>query len=90
MKQSYHKRYKVLGFPLPAKGKHWKVKNSRSVEYREKMSEWARQPKVSKMLSLNAKKQWENSDYKEFMASRFINFYNSNEDYRKRNNKLLN
>ena len=38
MKQSYHKRYKVLGFPLPAKGKHWKVKNSRSVEYREKMS----------------------------------------------------
>ncbi len=41
-------------------------------------------------LSVRAKKQWDSRAYKEFMASKFLEFYNSNEEYRKRNNALLN
>ena len=59
-------------------------------EYRKKMSEWANQPKVNKMLSKRAKKQWENLDYKEFMAKKFKDFYNTNENYQRENNERLN
>ncbi len=60
-----------------------------TVEYREKMRQWANQPKIKLKLSQNAKKQWENKDYKDFMRNKFIEFYNSNEEYRKFNNELL-
>ena len=59
-------------------------------EYREKIREWAEQPEVREMLSKNANKQWQNQEYKDFMAKKFIEFYNSNEDYKMRNNELLN
>ena len=59
-------------------------------EYREKIREWAEQPEVREMLSKNANKQWQNQEYKDFMAKKFIEVYNSNEDYKMRNNKLLN
>ena len=46
-------------------------------------------PKMRKMLSERAKKQWENKEYKEFMTKKFLEFYNSNPEYRKENNKKL-
>ncbi len=62
----------------------------KNLDYRRKMSEWAKQPEVSKMLSERSKKLWENPEYKEFMIRKFMEFYESNEEYRKRNNLLLN
>jgi len=59
-------------------------------EYRAKMSNWAKQPEVNKMLSERAKEQWKDEDYKEFMGEKFFEFYNSNEDYRNKNNEQLN
>jgi len=62
----------------------------KSDEYRRKMSDWANQPEVNKMLSERAQKQWEDEEYKEYMTQKFIEFYNSNEAYRQENNIRLN
>ena len=53
--------------------------------------ERARQKTLEKrdLFSENAKKQWENLEYKALMTKTFLEFYNSNEEYRKNNNKLL-
>ncbi len=59
-------------------------------EYRERIKQWANQPEIKLALSQNAKEQWQDADYKEFMKNKFIEFYNSNEEYRKYNNELLN
>ncbi|MFH1331726.1 MAG: ATP-binding protein, partial [archaeon] len=59
-------------------------------EYRKKISEWARQPKIKAMLSDRAKRQWENEEYKKFMIKKFLDFYNSNKVYRDKVNKKLN
>ena len=59
-------------------------------EYREKMSNWAKIPEVNEMLSKRSKIQWQNQKYKDYMADKFIEFYNSDEDYRNRNKELLN
>jgi len=59
-------------------------------EYKEKISKWAKQPEVNKMLSRRAKKQWENPEYKNFMNQKFLEFYNTNENYRNKNNERLN
>src|SRR3989339_252627 len=58
-------------------------------EYREKMSAWAKQPEVQSIMSKRSKEMWENTEYKEFMVNKFLEFYNSNEEYRKKNNELL-
>jgi DNA gyrase subunit B len=62
----------------------------KEIEYRKKVSEWAKQPEINQMLSERAGKQWQDEDYKNFMRNKFINFYNTNKDYRVKNNKLLN
>ncbi|MFZ2202106.1 MAG: ATP-binding protein [Microgenomates group bacterium] len=59
-------------------------------EFREKIRKAMSTTKMKKLLSARAKKQWENKDYKEFMASKFLEFYAANEAYRNKNNKLLN
>ena len=59
-------------------------------EYKNKIKEWASQPEVRKAMSKNSKKLWQNQDYKEFMNAKFLEFYNSNEYYRIKNNELLN
>ena len=41
------------------------------------------------MLSARAKKQWENDEYKEYMVGKFLEFYNTNAEYREKNNELL-
>ncbi len=58
-------------------------------EYKEKVSAIMSTPKMKEMLSLRAKKQWENDEYKEFMVGKFLEFYHSNAEYRQKNNTLL-
>ncbi|MDD5449892.1 MAG: DNA topoisomerase (ATP-hydrolyzing) subunit B [Candidatus Omnitrophica bacterium] len=64
------------------------IKTKQTVEFREK----ARQKSLEKkeLFSKNAKKQWENPEYKRFMLSKFLEFYNGNLDYRRRNSQTLN
>ncbi|MFA5992987.1 MAG: DNA topoisomerase (ATP-hydrolyzing) subunit B [Candidatus Pacearchaeota archaeon] len=59
-------------------------------EYRDKVREWRQNPEVKQMFSNISKELMQNPSYKENLAHSFINFYNSNEDYRVKNNKLLN
>jgi DNA gyrase subunit B len=58
-------------------------------EYRKKISEWANSSEVNNRLSIRAKQQWENQEYKQFMINKFKEFYNTHEAYRNKNNKLL-
>ena len=44
---------------------------------------------MKKMLSRRAKKQWQNEDYKRYMVSKFLDFYNNSSEYRERNNAML-
>ncbi len=41
-------------------------------------------------LSQRAKAQWENKEYKKYMVKKFLEFYNSNADYREKSRKILN
>jgi len=61
----------------------------RNPEYRRKVSNWAKQPEVREMLSERAKKQWKDEEYRNYMAQKFLEFYNSNDEYRKKNNEVL-
>jgi DNA gyrase subunit B len=58
--------------------------------YKQKVREWASKPEVREIMSKNSVKLWQNPEYKEFMVKKFLEFYNSNDDYRKENNELLN
>ncbi|MBS3153338.1 DNA topoisomerase (ATP-hydrolyzing) subunit B [Candidatus Woesearchaeota archaeon] len=62
----------------------------RTKEFREMMSKRMKQPETRVILSKQAKGQWRNPEYKEFMKNKFLEFYNSNEKYRKENNERLN
>ncbi len=59
-------------------------------KYRKKVSEWAKQPEVNKMLSERAKIQWKNNDYKKFMVRSFKEFCENNPDYVELNRRILN
>lgn len=61
-----------------------------SPEYKEKIKKMMSTPKMKAMLSNRAKKQWKNEEYKKYMGAKFLEFYNTNEKYREKNNKLLN
>lgn len=60
-----------------------------SPEYRKKLSRIMSAPKMKKMLSERAKKQWQNEEYREYMASKFLEFYHTNADYRLKNKARL-
>lgn len=64
------------------------IETKRTDAFREK----ARQKSLAKreLFSENAKKQWADPKYKKFMTQKFLEFYNSNPDYRKRNAEILN
>lgn len=49
-----------------------------------------KEPATRQKLSENAKKQWENEAYKNYMVQKFSEFYQSNETYRIENNRRLN
>jgi DNA gyrase subunit B len=51
-------------------------------EFRRKMSDRMREPQTTQILSEQAKEQWKNADYKEFMKNNWLNFYHTNEEYR--------
>ena len=59
-------------------------------EFREKMSRRTRHPKTIKILSEQAKAQWKNPEYKEFMKNKYLEFYYENEEYRNETLKRLN
>jgi DNA gyrase subunit B len=61
-----------------------------SDEYRRKIREIMTRPRMRKILSERAKKQWESEEYKNFMTKKFFNFYNRNAGYRQKHNELLN
>lgn len=61
-----------------------------SPEFRAFMSERMRDEKTRQILSAQAKAQWEDEAYKEFMTAKWREFYETNEDYRRENNELLN
>ncbi|MBU1598350.1 MAG: DNA topoisomerase (ATP-hydrolyzing) subunit B [Nanoarchaeota archaeon] len=61
-----------------------------SKEFREKMSRIMSTPKMKKMLSERAKKQWKSEEYKEYMINQFLEFYNNNKKYRTETIKRLN
>jgi len=54
-----------------------------SKEYRAMMSARMSHPEMSQMLSERAKRQWEDEEYKAYMAEQWLEFYNSNDAYRK-------
>ncbi|MFH0815034.1 MAG: toprim domain-containing protein, partial [Candidatus Falkowbacteria bacterium] len=60
----------------------------RSSAYRQKIS--ITMKKLSEMLSARAKKQWDDPAYKKFMTKKFMDFYQTNEEYRIKNNQSLN
>ena len=62
----------------------------RTKEFREMMSSRMKQPETSQILSDNAKAQWENNEYKEYMIQKWREFYGTNEAYRNENKEQLN
>lgn len=60
-----------------------------SNEFKDKIRKTMTQPKMRKLLSERAKRQWQNTDYKKYMLKKFLEFYNDNSAYRKNNNQLL-
>lgn len=63
------------------------IKTKRTAEYRKKASKKSLEKK--ELFSANAKKQWNDPAYKKFMTEKFLEFYNSNAEYRKTNNQNL-
>ncbi|MCE7935234.1 MAG: DNA topoisomerase (ATP-hydrolyzing) subunit B [Chlorobi bacterium CHB2] len=58
-------------------------------EYREKMSLRMKEPATREMLSNQAKAQWANPEYKQFMVERWREFYQSNVEYQRVNRQQL-
>ena len=58
-------------------------------EYLEKIKKIMNSPGMKKILSERAKKQWQNKEYKDYMARKFLEFYQNNSEYREKNNKIL-
>ena len=61
----------------------------RSPEYRLKISKIMRE-KLGDLLSRRSKKQWQDPKYKKYMVKKFLEFYYSNDLYRKRILEILN
>ncbi len=57
-------------------------------EFREKAR--VKSLEKSNLFSKNAKKQWNDPEYKKFMISAYLRFYNSNTNYREKTLKRLN
>ncbi|TSC95677.1 MAG: DNA gyrase subunit B [Parcubacteria group bacterium Athens1014_10] len=64
-------------------------KTRQSQEYREKIRRFMTTPKMRRMLSERAKKQWENKEYKQYMIQKSLEFYKKNPQYQEKNNELL-
>ncbi|WP_017715151.1 DNA topoisomerase (ATP-hydrolyzing) subunit B [Kamptonema formosum] len=62
----------------------------RRSEFRAMMSERMRQPQTRQLLSENSKALWKDDAFKAYMASKWREFYDSNENYRLSNREQLN
>ena len=65
-------------------------KAHQSTAYREKVRKIMTTPKMKKMLSQRAKKQWENAEYRKYMTQKFLEFYHSHPNYQAQNAQALN
>lgn len=65
-------------------------KSHQTIEYREKIRALMSTPRMKKLSSERAKKQWENEEYKEYMQNKYLAFYFTHEEYREKNNLQLN
>ncbi len=61
----------------------------KSPEFRSMMSSRMKEPTTRKILSTQAKAQWSDASYKNFMAARWREFYDNNADYRAANARQL-
>ncbi len=59
-------------------------------QFREKIRQAMLKPAMRQLLSERAKKQWQNKDYKTFMINKFLEFYRTNAEYRKKSRERLN
>jgi len=68
------------------------IKKSIETKQTKAFREKARKKSLEKsdLFSKNAKKQWQNKEYKEYMTSKFLDFYNSDELYQKESKERLN
>ena len=64
-------------------------KLKQSKEFREMMSKRMRKPSTRKLLSKQAKEQWMDEEYKEYMKKKYLEFYYGNDEYRKKLLKRL-
>ncbi len=84
-----HRRMLEFGLHRPdVKEKSAKAKQT--PEFRKKMSDRMKQPETRQILSDQAKAQWQDENYKEFMTEKWREFYQTNEEYRRRNNEQIN
>lgn len=60
----------------------------RTKEYRQRMSD--KMKGMADELRERAMRQWENEAYKEYMAQKYLEFYNGNEEYRRASLERLN
>ncbi|MDQ3750856.1 MAG: ATP-binding protein, partial [Acidobacteriota bacterium] len=65
------------------------AKAKQTPEFRQKMSERMKREDTRKILSDQAKAQWQDENYKSFMTEKWKEFYESSEEYRERNHKQL-
>ncbi|MEW5858235.1 MAG: DNA topoisomerase (ATP-hydrolyzing) subunit B [Cyanobacteriota bacterium] len=61
-----------------------------SEEFRIMMSQRMQEPHTRKILSEQAKAQWQDEAYKAYMVGKWREFYDSNDTYRQQNNEKLN
>jgi DNA gyrase subunit B len=52
-------------------------------EFRQKMSQRMKEPHMRALLSDRAKEQWKDQEYKDYMKNKFLEFYFSNEQYKR-------
>lgn len=82
---------KILEFTLHRPDVKKKVaKLHQTLKFRDKIRRAMTTPQMRKMLSDRAKKQWQDDDYKQFMTSKFLEFYRTNSAYREKNLRKLN
>ncbi|MEA3378497.1 MAG: DNA topoisomerase (ATP-hydrolyzing) subunit B [Nanoarchaeota archaeon] len=65
-------------------------KLKRTKEFREKINRRMKESKTVKILSQQAKKQWADPSYKEYIKNKFLAFYYNNVEYRKKTLARLN
>jgi DNA gyrase B subunit len=61
-----------------------------SQDFRKKMSQRMQETQTRQILSEQAKAQWQDEEYKDYMAGKWREFYETNESYRERNHAQLN